>query len=157
MLLLDEPTDNLDLASAEALEQALAAFEGTVLVVTHDRWFTRGFDRFVLFAGDVRPGRRRSRCGSRRTGRRWGLRRDRGPPVEEVLRQAPAPVRRPPRSHERCEECDHRFGALSEERADVLHCVGRTVRVDEHPEDEQRDHEESDDSLHVHPIRGPQG
>jgi energy-dependent translational throttle protein EttA len=52
LLLLDEPTDNLDLASAEALEQALAAFDGTVLAVTHDRWFTRGFDRFVLFAGD---------------------------------------------------------------------------------------------------------
>ncbi|CAM3301025.1 ABC-F family ATP-binding cassette domain-containing protein [Stackebrandtia soli] len=51
-LLLDEPTDNLDLASAEALEEGLAAFEGTVLAVTHDRWFTRGFDRFVLFAGD---------------------------------------------------------------------------------------------------------
>jgi energy-dependent translational throttle protein EttA len=52
LLLLDEPTDNLDLASAEALEQALAAFAGTVLAVTHDRWFTRGFDRFVLFGGD---------------------------------------------------------------------------------------------------------
>jgi energy-dependent translational throttle protein EttA len=52
LLLLDEPTDNLDLASAEALEQALAAFQGTVLAVTHDRWFTRGFDRFLLFAGD---------------------------------------------------------------------------------------------------------
>jgi energy-dependent translational throttle protein EttA len=52
LLLLDEPTDNLDLASAEALEQALAAFEGTVLAVTHDRWFTRGFDRFVLFGED---------------------------------------------------------------------------------------------------------
>ncbi|TQM44299.1 ATPase subunit of ABC transporter with duplicated ATPase domains [Pseudonocardia cypriaca] len=52
LLLLDEPTDNLDLASAEALEQALVAFEGTVLAVTHDRWFTRSFDRFLLFAGD---------------------------------------------------------------------------------------------------------
>jgi ATPase subunit of ABC transporter with duplicated ATPase domains len=52
VLLLDEPTDNLDLASAEALEQGLRAFEGTVVAVTHDRWFTRGFDRFVLFQGD---------------------------------------------------------------------------------------------------------
>jgi ATPase subunit of ABC transporter with duplicated ATPase domains len=52
MLLLDEPTDNLDLASAEALEQALQAFEGTVVAVTHDRWFTRSFDRFLLFRGD---------------------------------------------------------------------------------------------------------
>jgi sulfate-transporting ATPase len=52
VLLLDEPTDNLDLASAEALEEGLQAFEGTVVAVTHDRWFTRSFDRFVLFQGD---------------------------------------------------------------------------------------------------------
>jgi energy-dependent translational throttle protein EttA len=52
LLLLDEPTDNLDLGSAEALEEGLAGFEGTVVAVTHDRWFTRSFDRFVLFRGD---------------------------------------------------------------------------------------------------------
>ena len=53
-LLLDEPTDNLDLHSAEALEDGLAAFEGTVLAVTHDRWFARGFDRFLVFGADGR-------------------------------------------------------------------------------------------------------
>jgi ATPase subunit of ABC transporter with duplicated ATPase domains len=52
LLLLDEPTDNLDLASAEALEEGLAAFEGTVLAVTHDRWFARSFDRYVVFTAD---------------------------------------------------------------------------------------------------------
>ncbi len=52
MLLLDEPTDNLDLASAEALEGALDAFDGTVLAVTHDRWFARTFDRFAVFGSD---------------------------------------------------------------------------------------------------------
>jgi ATPase subunit of ABC transporter with duplicated ATPase domains len=52
MLLLDEPTDNLDLASAEALETALDAFDGTVLAVTHDRWFARTFDRFAVFGTD---------------------------------------------------------------------------------------------------------
>lgn len=52
LLLLDEPTDNLDLVSAEALEEALERFDGTVLAVTHDRWFARGFDRFVVFRGD---------------------------------------------------------------------------------------------------------
>ncbi|HEX8971112.1 ATP-binding cassette domain-containing protein, partial [Oryzihumus sp.] len=52
MLLLDEPTDNLDLHSAEALEEGLAAFDGTVLAVTHDRWFARGFDRFLVFGED---------------------------------------------------------------------------------------------------------
>ena len=52
MLLLDEPTDNLDLVSAEALEAGLAEFQGTVIAVTHDRWFLRGFDRFVVFNED---------------------------------------------------------------------------------------------------------
>jgi ATPase subunit of ABC transporter with duplicated ATPase domains len=54
LLLLDEPTDNLDLHSAEALEAGLAAFEGTVLAVTHDRWFARGFDRFLVVGADGR-------------------------------------------------------------------------------------------------------
>jgi ATPase subunit of ABC transporter with duplicated ATPase domains len=52
LLLLDEPTDNLDVQSAEALEDGLAAFEGTVLAVTHDRWFARSFDRFLVFGAD---------------------------------------------------------------------------------------------------------
>ncbi|KJK10984.1 ABC transporter [Terrabacter sp. 28] len=54
MLLLDEPTDNLDLQSAEALEEGLDRFEGTVVAVTHDRWFARGFDRFLVFGADGR-------------------------------------------------------------------------------------------------------
>lgn len=53
LLLLDEPTDNLDVASAEALEAGLEVFEGTVLCVTHDRWFLRGFDRFLAFSDDA--------------------------------------------------------------------------------------------------------
>ncbi|MEN8675436.1 ATP-binding cassette domain-containing protein [Nocardioides sp.] len=52
LLLLDEPTDNLDVQSAEALEAGLDAFEGTVLAVTHDRWFARGFDRFLVYGAD---------------------------------------------------------------------------------------------------------
>jgi ATPase subunit of ABC transporter with duplicated ATPase domains len=51
-LLLDEPTDNLDLESAEALQEGLEAYEGTVLAVTHDRWFARTFDRFLVFGAD---------------------------------------------------------------------------------------------------------
>jgi len=52
LLLLDEPTDNLDLASAEALQAGLESFQGTVLAVTHDRWFAKSFDRFLVFGAD---------------------------------------------------------------------------------------------------------
>ncbi|MEV8398965.1 ABC-F family ATP-binding cassette domain-containing protein [Streptomyces niveus] len=51
-LLLDEPTDNLDLESAEALQDGLEAYEGTVLAVTHDRWFAKSFDRYLVFGSD---------------------------------------------------------------------------------------------------------
>jgi len=49
LLLLDEPTDNLDVASAEALEAGLSEFEGTVIAVSHDRWFLRSFEQFLIF------------------------------------------------------------------------------------------------------------
>ncbi|MGD9792407.1 MAG: ABC-F family ATP-binding cassette domain-containing protein [Acidimicrobiia bacterium] len=52
VLLLDEPTDNLDVESSEALEQALDGFEGTVVAVSHDRTFLAQFDRYIMITDD---------------------------------------------------------------------------------------------------------
>ena len=53
-LLLDEPTNNLDIASAEVLENALDEFEGTVLAISHDRYF---LDRTVNRILELENGR----------------------------------------------------------------------------------------------------
>jgi ATPase subunit of ABC transporter with duplicated ATPase domains len=50
-LVLDEPTNHLDLATKEMLVEALRAFEGTMLFVSHDRTFLRGLSNRVLELG----------------------------------------------------------------------------------------------------------
>lgn len=53
VLMLDEPTNHLDIASAEMLESALETFEGTVLIVSHDRYLVRQLaDRVILLTED---------------------------------------------------------------------------------------------------------
>mgnify|MGYP001622983575 FL=1 len=54
VLILDEPTNHLDLQAREALETALKAFRGTLLFVSHDRYFTAALAEKVLDAADGR-------------------------------------------------------------------------------------------------------
>jgi ATP-binding cassette subfamily F protein 3 len=55
-LLLDEPTNNLDIESAEVLERALADYKGTVIVISHDRYF---LDRVVDRIWELKDGKLR--------------------------------------------------------------------------------------------------
>jgi ATP-binding cassette subfamily F protein uup len=55
LILLDEPTNDLDLLSLQALEEAILAFAGSIIVVSHDRWFLdRVATRIVYFDSDDR-------------------------------------------------------------------------------------------------------
>jgi len=53
VLMLDEPTNDLDVNTLRALEEAILAFAGTVLVISHDRWFLdRVATHMLAFEGD---------------------------------------------------------------------------------------------------------
>jgi ATPase subunit of ABC transporter with duplicated ATPase domains len=63
-LILDEPTNHLDVPAIEELERALDAFDGTVVLVTHDRRFLRSFRATQTL--ELRPSPEPAARGARR-------------------------------------------------------------------------------------------
>jgi len=93
VLILDEPTNHLDLWACDALEQALLDFDGTVIVVSHDRYFlNRVVDVLIVLDGD---GTARLIHGNYDTYERMRQSRGAEPAVEEsadeVQERKPAP------------------------------------------------------------------
>src|SRR5688572_679163 len=90
LLLLDEPTNHLDLETREALTVALAQFEGTLVLVSHDRHLLRATtDQFLIVA----DGRLREFDGDLEDYRDWLLKSKAEKPVEKPA--APAPAKKP--------------------------------------------------------------
>ncbi len=119
LLVMDEPTNHLDIWSCEALERSIREFEGTVLVVSHDRYFLNQVaDRLIVVAGgqarviegDYETYQRLAQQEARR--RRPGQDRDPRPP--------PPPRRRPDKPEKRKRKFPYRKSAdLEREIAEV--------------------------------------
>ena len=91
LLLLDEPTNHLDLDTREALAVALAQFEGTLILVSHDRHLLRATtDQFLIVA----KGTVQAFDGDLEDYRDWLLKRNTAPPVEK--KPAPKPEKAKP-------------------------------------------------------------
>ncbi|MBU2641569.1 MAG: ATP-binding cassette domain-containing protein [Gammaproteobacteria bacterium] len=146
LLLLDEPTNHLDLATREALAMALNEFEGTVMLVSHDRALLRAVcDEFWLVSrGGVEPFE-----GDLDDYQRYLL--DEGKRLREALKQAgklaeapvvkaePAPVaaKKPVSSgrikslRQKQEKLDKSMAALQAEKAAFEARLGGTLSVEE--------------------------
>jgi ATP-binding cassette subfamily F protein 3 len=94
LLLLDEPTNHLDLETREALAVALAQFEGTLVLVSHDRHLLRATTEKLLIVAD---GKLREFEGDLEDYREWLLKRDAFPkPRKKAAAARPKPVNRKP-------------------------------------------------------------
>jgi ATP-binding cassette subfamily F protein uup len=89
LLILDEPTNDLDLVTLAVLEEALVEWEGCALIVSHDRWFLDKVATSILaFEGDGRVGHYPGNCSD------W-LARPKSLTAPEVVRKPPAPAPAP--------------------------------------------------------------
>src|SRR4030095_2955247 len=98
LLCMDEPTNHLDLASKEVLEEALATFNGTIVFISHDRYF---INRIATHVVEVGGGRLTTHLGNydEYLERKTGVETAPAPPLPKAspLASKPAPPRSAPR------------------------------------------------------------
>jgi ATP-binding cassette subfamily F protein 3 len=88
VLALDEPTNHLDIPAREVLEEALESYEGSIIVVSHDRYFIdRVCGRLLVFENDTLE----AHLGNYSD---WRSRRERATASRPVAKAAPEPARR---------------------------------------------------------------
>ncbi len=92
-LVLDEPTNDLDLMTLRVLEEALVAFEGSVLVVSHDRYFLDRVATKLLYCDGVGPVRHHPGDASSLLDRMREESGPRDPPKSQPVREKPAVAR----------------------------------------------------------------
>ena len=114
LLLLDEPTNHLDLETREALTVALAQFEGTLVLVSHDRHLLRATTDKLLIVAD---GAVREFDGDLDDYRDWLLKRD-TPPRPEKKSKAPA-VKKPKSNDARLKRLEELMGRLNAQKASI--------------------------------------
>jgi ATP-binding cassette subfamily F protein 3 len=117
LLLLDEPTNHLDLETREALTVALAQFEGTLVLVSHDRHLLRATTDQLLIVAD---GTLRPFDGDLDDYRDWLLNREKTKPVVEKKEKAP-PAPRPPSKNlaSRIKRLEEQMAKLNTKKAGV--------------------------------------
>jgi ATP-binding cassette, subfamily F, member 3 len=116
LLLLDEPTNHLDLETREALTVALAQFEGTLVLVSHDRHLLRATTEKLLIVAD---GALREFDGDLDDYRDWLLKKDVAPkPEKKAVPKAPKPATRKP-IEARIKRLEELMGRLGAQKADI--------------------------------------
>ena len=154
LLVMDEPTNHLDIWSCEALERSIREFEGTVLVVSHDRYFLNQVaDRLIVVAdgraqvveGDYDTYQRLQKLAAEAASAKTA-RAQPAPPAKASI--APTEKRKKKFPYRKAAEIEREIGAVEVELADLENRLGlpetwrdpEKARAAQTRYDERKDH-----------------
>jgi len=136
LLLMDEPTNHLDIQSREQVEEALEEFEGTIFVISHDRYF---LDRIVDRIVEIRnpnlaeyPGNFSYFWERKRAERKVGVSAERKRPVSRKTRRSPKPAVSP-----EPEQIETKIDELEEEKLKLEEALASSYRSREYKRGEK--------------------